>query len=59
MSDVAFKSFRPKVKSIKTGPSFVGVIMLATLASEEKERLKLRNVCSTWLSGCVPTIDGQ
>ena len=36
-----------KVKSVKTGPSFVGVMRLVTGLSEGKERLQLRNVWST------------
>ena len=35
-----------KVKSVKTGPSFVGVMRLVTGLSEGKERLQLRNVWS-------------
>ena len=47
-SGVVLKLFQPaKVKSIKTGPSFVGVIRLVTGLSEGKERLQLRNVWST------------
>ena len=47
-SGVVLKLFRPaKVKSIKTGPSFVGVMRLVTGLSEGKERLQLRNVWST------------
>ena len=34
-------------KSIKTAPSFVGVMRLVTGLSEGKERLQLRNVWST------------
>ena len=47
-SDVVLKLFfsQPKVKSIKTGPSFVGVMRLVTELSEEKERLQLRNAWS-------------
>ena len=45
-SDVVLKLFRPaKVKFIKTGPSFVGVMRLVTGLSEGKERLQLRNIC--------------
>ena len=48
MSGVVFKLFRPaKVKSIKTGPSFVGIMRLVTELSEGKERLQLRNVWNT------------
>ena len=44
-SGVVLKLFRPaKVKSVKTGPSFVGVQRLVTGLSEGKERLQLRNV---------------
>ena len=44
-SGVVLKLFRPaKVKSFKTGPSFVGVMRLVTGLSEGKERLQLRNV---------------
>ena len=47
-SGVVLKLFRPaKVKSVKTGPSFVGVMRLVTGLSEGKERLQLRNVWST------------
>ena len=58
-SGVVLKLFRPaKVKSIKTGPSFVGVIRLVTGLSEGKERLQLK------MYGAhdyifVSTIDGQ
>ena len=39
-SGVVLKLFRPaKVKSVKTGPSFVGVMRLVTGLSEGKERL--------------------
>ena len=45
---IVLKLFRPaKVKSVKTGPSFVGVMRLVTGLSEGKERLQLRNVWST------------
>ena len=48
MSGVVLKLFWPaKVKSIKTGPSFVCIIRLVTGLSEGKERLQLRNVWST------------
>ena len=44
-SGVVLKLFWPaKVKSIKTGPLFVGVMRLVTRFSEGKERLQLRNV---------------
>ena len=49
-SDVrrSFELFRPaKVKSVKTGPSFVGIMRLVTGFSEGKERLQLRNIWST------------
>ena len=47
-SDVVLKLFRlAKSKSIKTGPSFVGVMRLVTGLTEGKERLQLRNVWST------------
>ena len=47
-SGVVLKLFwLTKVKSVKTGPSFVGVIKLVTGLSEGKERLELRNVWST------------
>ena len=47
-SGVVFKLFHlAKVKSVKTGPSFVGVMRLVTGLSERKERLQLRNVWST------------
>ena len=47
-SGVVLKLFQPaKVKSVKTGPSFVGVMRLVTALSEGKERLQLRNVWST------------
>ena len=47
-SGVVSKLFQPaKVKSIKTGPSFVGVMRLVTRLSEGKERIQLRNVWST------------
>ena len=47
-SGVVLKLFRPaKVKSVKTGPSFVGVMRLVIGLSEGKERLQLRNVWST------------
>ena len=47
-SGVVLKLFRPaKVKSVKTGPSSVGVMRLVTGRSEGKERLQLRNVWST------------
>ena len=46
-SGVVLKLFRPvKVKSIMTGPSFVGVMRLVTGFSEGKERLQHRNVWS-------------
>ena len=45
---VVLKLVRPaKVKSLKTGPSLVGVMRLVTGLSEGKERLQLRNVWST------------
>ena len=48
MSGVVLKLFHPaKVKSVKTGPSFVGVMRLVTGLSERKERSQLRNVWST------------
>ena len=41
-SGVVFKLFRPaKVKSIKTGPSFVGIMRLVTGLSEGKEDYSL------------------
>ena len=47
-SGVVLKLFRPaKVKSVKTGPSFVGVMRLVTGLNKGKERLQLRNVWST------------
>ena len=48
-SGIVLKLFQPaKVKSIKTGPSFVGVMRLVTGLSEGKERLQpVRNVWST------------
>ena len=47
-SGVVLKLFRPaKVKSVKTGPSFVGVTKLVIGLSEGKEVLQLRNVWST------------
>ena len=47
-SGIVLKLFRlAKGKSVKTGPSFVGVIRLVTGLSEGKERLQLRNVWST------------
>ena len=47
-SCVVLKLFRlAKVKSIKTAPSFVGIMRLVTGFSEGKERLQLRNVWST------------
>ena len=47
-SGVVLKLFQPtKVKSIMTGPSFVGVMRLVTGLSEGKERLQLKNVYST------------
>ena len=47
-SDVVLKLFRPaKVKSVKTGSSFVGIMRLVTGLSEGKERLQLRDVWST------------
>ena len=47
-SGVVLKLFQPaKVKSVKTGPSFVGVMRLVTGLVEGKERLQLRNVWST------------
>ena len=47
MSGVVLKSFQPaKVKSVKTGLSFVGVMRLVIGLSEGKERLQLRNVWS-------------
>ena len=47
-SGVVLKLFWPaKVKSVKTGPLFVGVIRLVTGLSEGKERLQLSNVWST------------
>ena len=48
MSGAVLKLFRlAKVKSVKTGPLFVGVMRLVTGLSEVKERLQLRNVWST------------
>ena len=38
---------QPKLKSIKTGPLFLGVMKLVTGLSEGKERLQVRNVWST------------
>ena len=47
-SGVVLKLFRlAKVKFVKIGPSFVGVMRLVTGLSEGKERLQLRNVWST------------
>ena len=47
MSGIVLKLFRPaKVKSVKTGPSFVGVMRLVTGLSKGKERVQLRNVWS-------------
>ena len=47
-SGVVLKLFRPaKIKSIKTGPSFVGIMRLVTGLSEGKERSQLRNEWST------------
>ena len=47
-SGVVLKLIRlAKVKSVKTGPSFVGVMRLVTGVREGKERLQLRNVWST------------
>ena len=47
-SGVVLKLFwLAKVKSIMTGPSFVGIMRLVTGLSEGKERLQLRNVWST------------
>ena len=47
-SGVVLKLFRPaKVKSVKTGPSFVSVTKLVIGLSEGKEVLQLRNVWST------------
>ena len=44
----SFELFRPaKVKSVKIGPSFVGVMRKVTGLSEGKEGLQLRNVWST------------
>ena len=46
-SGVVLKLFQlAKVKSIKTGPLFVGIMRLVTGLSEGKERLQLRNVWS-------------
>ena len=47
-SGIVLKLFRlAKVKSVKTRPSFVGVMRLMNGLSEGKERLQLRNVWST------------
>ena len=46
-SGVVFILFRPaKVKSVKTGSSFVGVMRLVTGVSDQRKG-KLRNVWST------------
>ena len=48
MSGIVLKLFQlAKGKSVKTEPSFVGVMRLVTGLSEGKERLQLRNVWST------------
>ena len=47
-SGIVLKLFRlAKVKSIMTGPLFLGVMRLVTGLSEGKERLQHRNVWST------------